>query len=208
MTGPLFAKECFYNEESSFSEKPLVNNAEWFGQKCITAKNVNKESLRVFNTLKTDYSRQQFLTLKKKQYKDLCRKKKRAFENKIFSETEQMKKSNPKKFRKCFKSKKKILRIIKDMYQKVKSCVRSCGKYSDFFEYSVGLRQGEIMSPILFSLFVDDLELCLQGNPGSGLFIDDIVLIILLFADDMVIFGKTLQELQDNLNHLHSYCTK
>ena len=49
--------------------------------------------------------------------------------------------------------------IIKDMYQKVKPCVRSCGKYSDFFEYSVGLRQGEIMSPILFSLFVDDLEL-------------------------------------------------
>ena len=94
------------------------------------------------------------------------------------------------------------------MYQKVKSCVRSCGKYSDFFEYSVGLRQGEIMSPILFSLFVDDLELCLQGNPDSGLVIDDIVLIILLFADDMVIFGKTLQELQDNLDHLHSYCTK
>ena len=31
-----------------------------------------------------------------------------------------MKKSNPKKY---FKSKKKILRIIKDMYQKVKSCV-------------------------------------------------------------------------------------
>ena len=77
-----------------------------------------------------------------------------------------------------------------------------------FFEYSVSLRQGEIMSPILFSLFVDDLELFLQGNPDSGLVIDDIVLIILLFADDIVIFGKTPQELQDNLNHLHSYFTK
>ena len=78
----------------------------------------------------------------------------------------------------------------------------------NFFEYSVGLRQGEIMSPILFSLFVDDLELFLQGNPDSGLVIDDIVLIILLFADDIVIFGKTPQELQDNLNHLQSYFTK
>ena len=64
------------------------------------------------------------------------------------------------------------------------------------------------MSPILFSLFVDDLELFLQGNPDSGLVIDDIVLIILLFADDIVIFGKTSQELQANLNHLHSYFTK
>ena len=48
----------------------------------------------------------------------------------------------------------------------------------------------------------------MQGNPDSRLVIDDIVLIILLFADDMVIFGKTPQKLQDNLNHLHSHCTK
>jgi len=36
----------------------------------------------------------------------------------------------------------------------------------------------------------------LQGNPDSRLVIDDVVLIILLFADDMVIFGKTPQKLQ------------
>jgi len=48
----------------------------------------------------------------------------------------------------------------------------------------------------------------LQRHPGSGLVIDDIVLIILLFANDMVIFGKTPQELPYNLNNLQSYCTK
>lgn len=100
----------------------------------------------------------------------------------------------------------KILRIIKDMYQKVKSCVRNGNSYTDYFEYAVGLRQGEIMSPILFSLFVEDLELFLQDNTNSGLLIDDIVLMLLLFADDMVIFGKSPQELQTNLNMLHEYC--
>lgn len=84
----------------------------------------------------------------------------------------------------------KVLRIIRDMYDKVKSCVRCCNSYSDFFQYAVGLRQGEVISPIFFSIFVEDLELHLQDNLNSGLLIDDMVLILLLFADDMAIIGK------------------
>ena len=90
----------------------------------------------------------------------------------------------------------KILQIVKDMYENVKSCVKSCSSYSDYFRYSVGLRQGEVMSPLLFSLFVEDLEMFLQHNIESGLTIDDILLILLLFADDMAIFGKTPEEVQ------------
>jgi hypothetical protein len=45
----------------------------------------------------------------------------------------------------------------------------------------------------MFSLFVEDLELYLQDNLNSGLLIDDIVLILLLFADDMAIIGKLLK---------------
>ena len=100
----------------------------------------------------------------------------------------------------------KLLRIIRDMYNKVKSCVKSCNTYSDFFEYAVGLRQGEVISPILFSFFVNDLELYLQNEPTSGLLFYDIVLMLLLFADDMAIFAKSPDELQTNINLLHSYC--
>ena len=39
----------------------------------------------------------------------------------------------------------------------------------------------------------------------SGIQIDDIKLIMLLFADDMAIFAKTPEELQDHLNNLLSY---
>ena len=73
-------------------------------------------------------------------------------------------------------------------------------------EYAVVLRQGEVLSPILFSFFVNDLELYLQNEPNSGLLIDDIVLMLLLFADDMAIFAKSPEELQTNINLLHSYC--
>ncbi|XP_053392155.1 L-xylulose reductase-like, partial [Mercenaria mercenaria] len=63
------------------------------------------------------------------------------------------------------------------------------------------------MSPILFSLFVEDLELFLQTDVDSGLQLDDIVLVLLLFADDMVVLAKSPEELQKNLNLLHEYCT-
>ena len=100
----------------------------------------------------------------------------------------------------------KLLRIIRDMYQKVKSCVKSCNTYSEFFEYSVGLRQGEVISPILFSLFIEDIELFLQDKVNSGIQLNDIMLILLLFADDMIILGDTPEDLQNSLNLLHTYC--
>ena len=40
-------------------------------------------------------------------------------------------------------------------------------------------------------MFIDDLELSLQDDVNSGLTLDDITIILMLFADDMVIFGKS-----------------
>jgi len=64
----------------------------------------------------------------------------------------------------------------------------------------------EIISPILVSSFLEDLKLFLQGNTNSVSLINDIVLIILLFADDMAIFGNNPEDLQNNLSLLRDYC--
>jgi len=79
------------------------------------------------------------------------------------------------------------------MYSKVNACVQNCNSYSEYFDIAVGSKQGEIMSPILFSLFVDDLELYLKDNTLYGLTVDDITFLLMLFADYMVIFGKTVR---------------
>ena len=94
------------------------------------------------------------------------------------------------------------------MYNKVKSCVRGCNSYSDFFDCAVGLKQGEVMSPLLFSLFIEDLELFLQDDQCCGLSIDDITFILMLFADDMLILGKDRDDLQKSLDRLEYYCNK
>ena len=102
----------------------------------------------------------------------------------------------------------KLLRIIRAMYDKVKCCVRHCNSYSDFFDISVGLKQGETLSPILFSLFLEDLELYLQSRPDSGLCLNDINIMLLLFADDMVLLGDTPEDLQNSWDKLQEYCQK
>ena len=94
------------------------------------------------------------------------------------------------------------------MHSQVKSCVRNCNSYSEYFDITVGLKQGEIMSPLLFAFYVDDLELYLEDNPLCDLTIDGITFILMLFADDMVIFGKTVSDLHNSLYLLYKYCLK
>ena len=54
----------------------------------------------------------------------------------------------------------KVLRVLRDMYAKANSCVKTRHGLSQFFVSNVGLRQGESLSPVLFSLFLNDLKVC------------------------------------------------
>ena len=36
--------------------------------------------------------------------------------------------------------------------------------YSEYFECAVGLRQSEVISPIIFAMFINDLELFLSND--------------------------------------------
>ena len=52
----------------------------------------------------------------------------------------------------------KIFHIIRSIYSDVKSCEKNYGSISEFFDSNVGLLQGEVISPLLFSLFINDIE--------------------------------------------------
>ena len=70
-----------------------------------------------------------------------------------------------------------------------------------------GVKQGDPLSPLLFGLFIDELEQWLRERlPGAGVQLGPKLLQMLLYADDLVLFAPNPQMLQQQLDHLHQFC--
>ena len=102
----------------------------------------------------------------------------------------------------------KVLNIIKSMYLSVKSRVKHCNKLGNEFYCSLGVRQGECLSPLLFSLFLNDIEEHFIQSGREGLDINMFKMFLLLYADDIVIFANSAEELQHSLDSVGDYCRK
>ena len=63
----------------------------------------------------------------------------------------------------------KFFRLIFNMYQGIKSCVSFNGTQSSFFPCLRGVWQGENLSPVLFTLFLNDLEDFMKVCSCSGI---------------------------------------
>ena len=78
--------------------------------------------------------------------------------------------------------------MLQAMYSTVKACVlcHSTSGYSGFFDCLQGLKQGCIVSPILFSLLINELanEIILKGRHSVTITSNEIELFLMLFADD------------------------
>lgn len=107
----------------------------------------------------------------------------------------------------------KIFRVIHNLYQNIKSCVEHAGEQSNFFNSYCGVRQGENLSPILFSLYLNDLEEFLTNSNCSGVKLSMpgnnldtyLKILTLLYADDTVIFGTDPESFQENINVFFEY---
>ena len=106
------------------------------------------------------------------------------------------------------------------MYNNAKSCIRQGANISDYFYSNVGVRQGENLSQVLFSFFLNDLvDFISKAYDGLTnvteaihflLSTDEVdtflKLYLLLYADDTVILAESAQQLQAALNAMFLYC--
>jgi hypothetical protein len=102
----------------------------------------------------------------------------------------------------------KFMQAVVSIYKTVLSCVRIEDRLTEFFECPVGLRQGCIMSPVAFSLFINELASAVDNRGMHGIqFLPGLVeLYLLLFADDIVLLSYTAMGLQNQINVLAESC--
>lgn len=102
----------------------------------------------------------------------------------------------------------KMLDVIISMYQNIKSKVKFDNKLSKEFTCSLGVRQGECLSPFLFSIFLNDIENEFVMSGIEGMDIGMLNMFLLLYADDMTIIAKSETDLQQGLDLLYNYCKR
>ncbi len=61
----------------------------------------------------------------------------------------------------------KLLSAIMSFYKEASSCVKISGETSEHFEIKVGVRQGCVMLPWLFNIYMDGVMREVKGKVGE-----------------------------------------
>ena len=92
-----------------------------------------------------------------------------------------------------------IVRVIAFWYQSQPMCIKWGKANSDYFNVSNGVRQGGVLSPKLFAIYIDDLsnELALCK---SGCYINEQCMNHVIYADDICLLAPSAIGLQQMLD--------
>ena len=85
---------------------------------------------------------------------------------------------------------KPVVRLLLRWYKSQQLCIRWIGRSSEYFKVTNGVRQGGVLSPILFTIYLDSLLECLQAS-GRGCYWDNHFAGALCYADDLTILAPS-----------------
>ena len=100
-----------------------------------------------------------------------------------------------------------FLRVLIHIYRNQQCDVKWGAAYSHRFPVSNGVRQGAVSSPIMFSVYINDLILALR-DAGLGCYIGTIFMGCLGYADDLLLLSGSRNGLQEMVNTCAKFARK
>lgn len=97
-----------------------------------------------------------------------------------------------------------ILRVLVALYTNNQMCISWNGVISDLFIAENGVKQGAVLSPILFCVYLDDL-LILLSKAGVGCYLGSQFVGALAYADDLVIITPSATAMRKLLSICEDY---
>ena len=101
----------------------------------------------------------------------------------------------------------KMWRVLRSIYKCVESSVLLDDRNTRFFQIDVGLRQGCLLSPILFAIYInglaDEINKACLGAKISPDARDEVS--ILMFADDIVLVSEDRKKLEELMEITYQY---
>ena len=97
-----------------------------------------------------------------------------------------------------------LLRILVFWYENQSMAVRWGGNVSQSFKVSNGVRQGGILSPYFFNVYVNDLSTRLNKH-NIGCLLGNLILNHLMYADDLILISPSTYGLSKLLAECEKY---
>ncbi|KAH0813872.1 hypothetical protein GEV33_008919 [Tenebrio molitor] len=101
-----------------------------------------------------------------------------------------------------------LVRKVEEIYARTRNKVKVGEKEGECFETTKGVRQGCPLSPLLFTIYVADVDEMLRKAQAAGVVVGREKVWSLAFADDMVIVEKSEREMKEMMRNLEKYVRK
>ena len=93
------------------------------------------------------------------------------------------------------------------MYENIISKFKNIEDWSKEINCNIGVKQGCPLSPILFGIYIDKLEDCLEKAGCVGPTLTGIVINLLLYANDIILMVRSPHDIEKKLRILNDFCS-